>query len=143
MPKSDTKVCDTCRERPAIYHFTRIIDGVTQIANLCCECFEASALAEEKQSLAAMRTARCDFCGAQAEIGSTDTLAMTIGIQKMRYLCFTCAEELYRHTGQALQHITESLSQHDQLEELRKLYEETTCHMRQWISDKKGSDRKM
>src|ERR1041385_8381407 len=101
MPENQPTICDTCHERPATYHFIRIIDGVTQKTDLCSQCFEASASPEEKEQLAAMRNARCDYCGEQAAIGSTDTLAMTMGIQKTNHLCFACGAELHRYTGQA------------------------------------------
>lgn len=128
-------LCDSCHQRPATCHVVSIVEGASQIRDLCAECHEASS-PEAREFAAAQREARCEYCGGQPCAGGTDFLALVTGVQKLKFMCMPCSMEHNRYVQQQLQEDTSGLSQQEQLALLRKLDEEADKHMKQWIKER-------
>jgi protein-arginine kinase activator protein McsA len=129
-------LCEKCHEREATCHSTTILDGVTQAADLCSECFDASASPETREMTEAGRAAHCQYCGGYSCAGGTDFFALATGVQQMRFMCVPCTQEYYRYTQQELQRVSAGLSQEEQLAAVRSLRDAADTHMKQWISER-------
>ena len=88
MANNETKFCDACHEREATCHTTTIVEGKQEVADLCSFCFEALGSPYAREMAAQMRNAKCDFCGAPANMGGTDSMALSVGVQRFQHLCF-------------------------------------------------------
>src|SRR5580704_17696528 len=100
MPHSqpEKQLCSACHERPATCHSKIFIGGVSQVSDLCSECFESVGPAAAREVAAAMRDARCRFCGGPATVGGIDYLALSLGEHRMEHECLACLQELNRYT---------------------------------------------
>jgi hypothetical protein len=128
-------LCDSCHQRPATCHIVTILDGVQQTRDLCSECHEANS-PETRAFAAAMRNARCEYCGGETFADGTDFLEMVTGVQKLRFMCMPCSIEHNRYVQEQLQEGVSGLSQQDQLALLRRLAAEADKHMKEWVSER-------
>ena len=128
-------LCEICHKNEATSHVCTVIDGVSTSRDLCSECHEASS-PEARDFAAAQCDARCEYCGGQPCGGGTDILAMITGVQKLKFMCMPCSMEHSRFTQQRLQPDASRLSQHEQLELIRKVNDEADTHMKQWVLDR-------
>ena len=126
-------LCEQCQEREATNHITSFIGDVKHTRGVCNECLESSGT-PEAECAASMRAARCDFCGAPANLGGTDHLALCVGEQRFSHQCFSCSEEFNRYTGAAMERMPGGLSQEQQLDAIRQLRQDADRHMRDWLS---------
>ena len=127
-------LCDQCHQREATNHITSFMGDVKTIRDICAGCLESLGTPEAEMA-SSMRDARCDFCGETADVGTTDILALCLGEQQFRNLCFSCSEEFNSYTGAAM-NLPEGLSQGQQLDAIRKIRDEAERHMRDWLSRK-------
>ena len=127
-------LCEICHKNEATCHVYTIVDGISQSRDLCSECHEASS-PEARDFAAAQRDARCEYCGGQPCGGGTDIFAMITGVQKLKFMCMPCSMEHSRFIQQHLQPDASRLSQHEQLELIRKVNDEADTHMKQWVLD--------
>ena len=97
--------------------------------NLCAEGFEASI----KEFASAQRDAHCEYCGGQPCAGGTDLLAISMGVQKLKFMCMPCSMEHNRYLQEHLRQDATGLSQQEQLSFLRKLQEDADRHMTRWF----------
>jgi hypothetical protein len=134
MSKPDQILCEVCHERPATHHVCNANTGKS--SDLCAECFETSAPPEVLQSSIEVRDAHCQYCGGQPCAGGTDFIALTVGIQQTKFMCFPCTQEYYRYIQQEMSRDHEGLSQQQQLEEIRKVRDRADAHMKQWVSER-------
>jgi protein-arginine kinase activator protein McsA len=128
-------LCEICHKNEATCHVCTIVDDVSQSKDLCIECHEASS-PEARDFAAAQRDARCEYCGGQPCAGGTDIFAMITGVQKLKFMCMPCSMEHNRFIQQHLQRDASRLSQHEQLELIRKVNDEANTHMKQWVLDR-------
>jgi len=126
-------LCEQCHQREASNHVCSFVEGVKHTRDICTECLESSSTPEAVFA-ASMRGARCDFCGAPANVGGTDHLAFCAGEHRLTHFCFSCSEEYNRFTGSATERMQEGLSQQQQLDALRQLRQDTEKHMKNWLS---------
>ena len=82
---------------------------------------------------------RCEYCGQQPGIVSSDVLAMTIGAQETRCLCPECMIELTRYIAHELETIPKELSLSDKREIIRGLRGKCSRHMKEWIGMEPGA----
>ncbi len=83
-----------------------------------------------------VRDARCEYCGGQPCAGGTDFLALTTGVQKMKFMCMPCTLEFQRYSQQQLEALPDGLSQPEQLDAIRALRDRADAHMKQWVSQR-------
>jgi hypothetical protein len=126
-------LCEQCHQREATIHITSIVDDLKHTRNLCAQCLESSG-APEAAFATSMRGARCDFCGAPANICGSDHLALCVGEQRFARCCFSCSEEFNRYTGAAVKRMPDGLTQEQQLDAIRQLRQDAQHHMRDWVS---------
>jgi predicted CXXCH cytochrome family protein len=126
-------LCENCHQREASVFVKAIEGGVIKSRDLCSECHDASS-PEARDFSTAQREARCEYCGDQPCAGGTDIFAMMTGVQKLKFMCMLCSIEQNRFIQQHLQRAASGLSQHEQLDLLRKLDKEADAHMKQWVS---------
>src|SRR5262249_4352204 len=114
-------------------HICRITDGVMHTRDLCPECLESSATIDA--GLAPfVGNARCEFCGAPATTGGTDTLALCGGEEHFNNFCLSCSEEYCRYTDAAMERMPKSLSRQQQVEAFQQLRRDADKHMKDWLS---------
>jgi len=101
--------------------------------DLCMECFSLEFPDIDRTS-----ADRCQYCGAQAITSGTDFLALSMGVQQDRTMCFSCSQEFHRFTGKAMERFPDGLSQQEQLAAIGDLRELADKHMKQWVS-KRGN----
>ena len=128
-------LCESCHKAEATCFVHTIADGISQSRNLCSECHEADS-PEAREFSAAQHDAHCQYCGGQPCAGGTDILAMAMGVQKLKFICMPCSTEHNRFIRQHLQRDASRLSQHEQLELIRKVNDEADTHMKQWVLDR-------
>ena len=127
-------ICESCHKAEATCFVHTIADGLSQSRNLCSECHEGGS-SEARDFSAALREARCQYCGGQPCTGGTDTFAMMLGEQKLKFMCMPCWMEHNRYIQQQLQRDASELSQHEQLSLIRKINGDADAHMKQWVLD--------
>jgi protein-arginine kinase activator protein McsA len=128
-------LCENCHKNEAICHITMIFGDAMKSRNLCNECHDASST-EAREFSAALRDARCEYCGGQPCAGGTDFLAMVTGVQKLKFMCMPCSMEHNRYVQEQLQRDASELPQQEQLDLLRKLDDEADEHMKKWVSER-------
>jgi protein-arginine kinase activator protein McsA len=128
-------LCQHCHEREATCHVVEMADGVLKSRDLCNECFESES-PEAKERAAEALAARCQYCGGQPVSGGTDFLALSMGVEQTKFMCWPCSQEFHRYTGQELERFPDGLSQQEQLAALGDLREAADKHMKQWVSQR-------
>jgi len=75
-----------------------IVDGVWKKVHLCPVCFEQSASPEElaiaRSTKQAIRTGKCQYCGAPAVGGSIFSDSPGLGVGKAYLCCEQCRQDL-------------------------------------------------
>ena len=125
-------ICEVCHKTEATVFVHKIVDGVSQSKKLCTECHEASS-PEARDFAAAQQDARCEYCGGQPCSTGTDISALVTGVQKLKFMCLPCSMEHSRFNLKHLSQDASRLSQHEQLELIRKIDDEADTHMKQWV----------
>lgn len=132
-------LCEGCQEREATGHSTLVIDGVARSFALCDECMVPSAGPEAAEFFAAMKTARCIYCGGVACSGGMDAPEITPGGKpQMKYWCRQCMNEGSRYWQQLMHRLPQDLPREEQLAVGLTLLDELDRHMREWVA-KRGS----
>ena len=134
MP-TPAQLCEVCHERRATNHVCYA--GTGKSSDLCDECFQASAPPELRESAAGVREAHCQYCGGQPCAGGTDFLALTAGVQQMKYMCMPCTQEYLCYAQQEMQGLSAESPQEEQLAAIRRLQDSADAHMRKWVSERK------
>jgi protein-arginine kinase activator protein McsA len=128
-------LCERCHKAEATSHVCTIVDGISRSSDLCSECYEASS-PEARDFAAAQRESRCEYCGGQPCAGGTDTFALMMGIQKLKFMCMPCFMEHNRYTQQQLRPDASGLSQEEQLALIQKINRDADIYMKQWVLDR-------
>ena len=136
MSHHSANLCNACHEREATCHITEVADGVAHTRGLCSDCFAGLDIHEAQHIAAAAEGAKCQYCGAPANIGGSDPFAVICGAQRIKYRCFACSSELSRYAHDALRGMQNQLSRDSQLEEIRKLSVAVERHMQQWAAQR-------
>jgi protein-arginine kinase activator protein McsA len=131
----DNVLCEKCHEREASCSSTSVNDGGATTTSMCEVCFASSGEPAERELFAAMKSARCRYCGGQACCGGTDSFEMSAEGQQMRFLCSRCADESYRYLEQRMEQVPHDLPQQEQIATIRALHDEVDRHMKEWASE--------
>jgi protein-arginine kinase activator protein McsA len=131
-------LCESCHQREANHHITEIINGeVMHRRDVCPECFLATSPDAPQEAIrlaSALRDARCEYCGGQPSIGSSDLLAMVRADEKLKFKCIRCSIEHNRYLQEHLHEDGPALPEQEQLALHQKLYEEAHQYMKEWVS---------
>jgi protein-arginine kinase activator protein McsA len=128
-------LCESCHKAEATCHVSTIVDGISRSNDLCSECYEVSS-PEAKKFATAQREARCEYCVGQPCAGGTDTFALMMGIQKLKFMCMPCFMEHNRYIQRKLRSDASGLSQEEQLALIQKINGDADIYMKQWVLDK-------
>jgi len=121
-------ICDVCHQRPATIFVSH--SGVSSSA-FCGECAPADIQELERES----REAHCDYCGGQPASRVMDHLAITMGVQKPKYICSACMTQYIRFI---LEYMTSrdwsEVSTEQETAAIQEFVDTADAHMREWVS---------
>ena len=109
-------------------HTTMCAPDGTKVRDLCPKCFEASLGA-------GLAGALCRYCGAQADIGLSDFLEVSAGIQRTQAACFACSQDRHDYFQKRLGIMSPDLAQEY---ELHQPLEEVEAYMKRRVKARRS-----
>jgi protein-arginine kinase activator protein McsA len=121
-------LCNACHEREATIHTTMCAPDGIKVTDLCSKCFEASLVP-------GLAGAPCRYCGAQADIGLSDFLEVSAGIQRTQATCFACSQDRDDYLQKRLGTVPPDLAQGPQL---RQGIEDFEAYMNRRVKERRS-----
>lgn len=125
-------LCNICNQREATIHVTTIVGESMVRRDLCSEC-QGKVSPEDGEFEETQRHARCEYCGGQPCAGGTDFMALTLGVQKLKFMCMRCSTEYARFVGELLSQCVRPEQPEDQLVLIEQSRRQAEDHMRRWV----------
>jgi len=121
-------LCSACHEREATIHTTMYAPDGTKASDLCSKCFEASLGA-------GLAGAPCRYCGAQAEIGLSDFLEASAGMQRTQATCSACSQDRDDYIQRHLEAVSPDLAHEHQL---GQLLEDVEAYLKRRVKERRS-----
>ena len=130
MSEDEQSYCTKCGFSPATNHIC--CGGTGKSAQYCDSCFPTEDPLTAKL-IAEARNSTCEYCGGSPCSGGPNSLSQMLGTSKNQWMCMPCSMEYQPFLLKKLENVTDNLSQSEQLDLLKKLYEEVDAHMRFFV----------
>jgi protein-arginine kinase activator protein McsA len=130
MASPKESICEVCHQRPATIFVSH--SGVSNSA-FCSECAPSDLQALDRE----LRDAHCDYCSGQPASRIMDDLALTMGIQKPKYICSGCMMEYSRFILDYMRSRDWScIAGEQEAAAIQEFVDTADAHMREWVSSR-------